>query len=257
MPRSRNPEFIDWAKSRSKKILMDDLENDVLPLDESLVPASVAWEHYRLFPEFIQEGVVYEQFESSLDRHRKAVKKKKRHFADQLSALEHDTQFMYQDTHDRRGRRIFYGTQAHTFLKQDVKNGLHLSMGVEGLYYSRDEYCEVDDDWDVAFFRRRVRQEDLTQKFHYHMEVQRAKKEKKKKESAKSSSSTDDLEYYDTYQEEDKDDVDDDAYDDVVFPSASAAATGAAASAATGRAAGAAATASARPKRRRNNSNNL
>ena len=160
---------------------------------------------------------------------------------------------MYHDTHDRRGRKIFYGTQAHTFLKQDVKDGLHVSMGVEGLYYSRDEYCEGDDDWDVAFFRRRVRQEELTQKFLYHMEVQRAKKEKNKKEAAKRTSSTDDLEYYDTYQEEDKDDVDDDAYDDVVFPSVSAAATGAAASAATGRAAAA----SAHPKRRWNDSNNL
>ena len=249
MPRSTNPAFIDWAKSRSKKIVMDDLENDVLPLDETLVPASVAWEHYKLLPEFIQEGVVYEQFEPALKRHRNAVKKRKRHFAEQLSALEHDTQFMYRDAHNRRGRKIFYGTQAHTLLKQDVKNGLHVSMGVEGLYYSRDEYCEEDDDWDVAFFRRRVRQEDLTQKFHYYMDVQRAKKEKQKKEATKRTSSTEDFEYYDMYQEEDNDDVDDDAYNDVVFPSAGAAAADTAAACT--------ATASARPKRHRNNSNNL
>ena len=249
MPRSTNPDFIDWAKLRSKKIVMDDLENDVLLLDETLVPASVAWEHYKLLPEFIQEGVVYKQFEPALKRYCNAVKKRKRHFAEQLSALEHDTQFMYRDAHNRRGRKIFYGTQAHTLLKQDVKNGLHVSMGVEGLYYSRDEYCEEDDDWDVAFFRRRVRQEDLTQKFHYYMDVQRAKKEKQKKEATKRTSSTEDFEYYDMYQEEDNDDVDDDAYDDVVFPSAGAAAADTAAASA--------ATASARPKRRRNNSNNL
>ena len=52
MPRSRNPERVDWATSRSKKIVVDDLENGVLPLDETLIPASVAWEHYSLFPEF-------------------------------------------------------------------------------------------------------------------------------------------------------------------------------------------------------------
>lgn len=157
-----------------------------------------------------------------------------------MSALEHDTQFFYGETHDRRGKKIFYGTQAHKLLKQDIKEGKHTTLGTEGLYYSRDEYCE-EDEWNLAFFRRRVRQEDLTQKFHYHMEVQRAKKEKQKKESKKKDNSMDEFEYYDLYQEEDDDEVDDDDDGTTTHRAASA-------SAATR-----ASTASARPKRRRDN----
>ena len=246
MPRSKNPNYIDWAKSRSKKIVMDDLESGVLPLDDESVPASVAWEHYSVLPEFIQERVIYAQFEGALKRHRKAVSKRKRHFAEQLSALEHDTQFFYGGTHNRRGVKIFYGTEAHNLLKQDIKEGKHTTLGVEGLYYSRDEYCE-EDDWDVAFFRRRVRQEDLTQKFHYYMDVQRAKKERQKNKSKQKANTMDEFEYYDLYQEEDEDEVDDDEVDEDADVGATTH-RAASASAATR-----ASTANSRPKRRHDN----
>ena len=36
MPRGqRNPETIDWAKSLSKQLVLDNLENHVISLDES------------------------------------------------------------------------------------------------------------------------------------------------------------------------------------------------------------------------------
>lgn len=192
---------------------MEDLENGVIPLEDDVITAEIAWDTiYRHVPEIIEEKVVYEQFGPALKRHRSAVGKKQRHFKVQMDALEHDTQFMHHDTHDRRGVKKFHGTHAHELLKQDIRDEKHIEMGAEGLYWWREEYWDEDETWDLAFFKRRVRQEAATQKFNHFMEIKRVKKAEKDaakaaKELKKAAEYND---YYDIYQEDDADDNDND-----------------------------------------------
>ena len=188
---------------------MEHLEEGILSLENEPITAEVAWEYYRHQDEFRDEGVVFEQFKGALKRHREAVKKKKWHLTDQMAALEHDTQFMSINTHDQKGNKKFYGTEAHRLLKQDVQDERHISLGVEDLFWSRDEYCL--DEWGLPEFKRRVKQEAATQKFFYYMEVKRAKKADKEaaQEAARVARQVaEDNDYYDFNQEEDPDDND-------------------------------------------------
>lgn len=188
---------------------MEHIETGILSLDDEPITAEVAWLHYQTQEEFVEEGVVFEQFALAIARHRKALRKKKWHVQDQMVALEHDTQFMSTDTHDRKGDKKFYGTQAHRLLKQDIQDELHTVMGVEALFWLRDEYCL--DEWDLPDFKRRVKQEEATQKFYYYMEVKRAKKADKQaaKEAARVARQVAEAhDYYDINQEEDPDDDD-------------------------------------------------
>ena len=212
MPRSTNPAFIQWASSKSKQILMDDLENGVIPLEEDVITAEIAWDTiYRHAEEFIEERVVFEQFKPALKRHRKAVAKKQRHLRAQMSALEHDTQFMHHDAFNKRGVKIFHGTHAHALLKEDIAEEKHIEMGVAGLYWWREEYWNDNDKWDLTFFKRRVRQEICLQKFNYYMDVKRANKAKKDaaKAAREAKKHVEENDYYDIYQEEDEDEIDD------------------------------------------------
>ena len=180
-PKAKNPLYIDWKNSEAKKIIMNDLMSMVLPCDEKLVSTQAAFEHYKQMPEF--QYVVYSQFEARLKDHRKAVGKKIMHHKSQMEALAHDQALYPRKQYDRKGRKMFHGSEAHNLLKQDVEAERHLTLGYELLYYSRIEYWG-EDSWDYDFFRRRVRQEFSTQKFHHHMEVKRAAKELKKKKAS-------------------------------------------------------------------------
>jgi hypothetical protein len=178
MPSSKNPDCIDWANSQSKKVLIKDLETGYLSAEDAPITPETAWEHCKCVPEFAEEKVIFKQFKSNLKSLRKAFREQKRHINQQMLALEHDTQFIYKDTHNKQGVKIFRDTIADELLKEDVKNGLHNDLGCEGLFNLRDEY-KNEETWDLAFFKCRVRQEESTQKFGHHMEVKRAKKAEK------------------------------------------------------------------------------
>ena len=178
MPRPKNPDCIDWANSQSKKVLIRDLETGYLSAKDAPISPEIAWDYYKYVPEFVEEKVIFKQFKANLKSLRKAFRERTHHIEQQLTALEHDTQFIYKDTHNSKGVKIFRDTVADRLLKDDVKNGLHIELGCEGLYNLRDEY-KNERTWDLAFFKRRIRQETLTQKFGHYMEVKRAKKAKK------------------------------------------------------------------------------
>lgn len=223
MPRrTKKPGYIDWAKSKTKALIWEHLEKDILTLDENVISAQLAWTHYRTVDVVIQEKVVFEQFAEALARHRKAIKKKRWHVGDQMAALEHDTQFMSfnNKTHNRRGKKIFYGTDAHKQLKEDIKAEKHTTMGVEALFNSNSLY--KDDEWNLAEFKKFVKTEEQTNKFHYHMEVKRTKKKEKAKKSGGAATAgeaeaatraserearraAEAFDYYDYYQESDED----------------------------------------------------
>ena len=174
MPRRpNNPDWIDWSKSEAKKRLLNDLESGFLPLEDDIITAEVAWEHYQHMIEFLP--VVFSQFEKRLKDHRAQVKKRKSHIDDQLAALQHDRQLHPANEIDSRGRRVFYLSPAKPLLEEDVQNERHLELGTEDLYWSREEYW--DDNWTLKEFKRRLYQEIGRQKFLYYLECKRAKKE--------------------------------------------------------------------------------
>ena len=52
MPKPKNPDYIDWRKSQAKKVIVTDLEDGVLPADETTVSSEQAWDAYKNLPAF-------------------------------------------------------------------------------------------------------------------------------------------------------------------------------------------------------------
>jgi hypothetical protein len=52
MPRSKNPDYIDWWKSQAKNVIISDLEDGVLSAYETAVWSEQAWDVYKNLPEF-------------------------------------------------------------------------------------------------------------------------------------------------------------------------------------------------------------
>lgn len=95
------------------RVLINDLENGVLPLDENDMSAADAWDQvYSHMPEFT--GVTFHQFKMRLQWYRKQAKK-----------------------------RIEAATEAVNLLAEDVAQGKHLALGIEGLHQSRPEYLAL------------------------------------------------------------------------------------------------------------------
>jgi hypothetical protein len=46
MPRSKNPDYIDWRKSQAKNVIISDLEDGVLSAYETAVSSEQAWDMY-------------------------------------------------------------------------------------------------------------------------------------------------------------------------------------------------------------------
>ena len=154
-PGVRNPGTIDWKNSESKQIVLDDLEANVISLDESDTAEDLFYGMYQVSPEFIAEKVQFKQFKQRLKDHRKQLKEMLSSPAIEKLALEHDRRICPQKTHNERGEKIFYWTEAMQLLKQDVDAGLHLLMTPRQLQATRfAEYGEFP----PKLFDRRVRQ---------------------------------------------------------------------------------------------------
>ena len=166
---------IDWRRSKAKLILLEDLENGVLPIDNSIVTAEVAWQtHYIYLPEFVTVG--FDQFKKRLADHRKQVGSRKKHLDKQMAGLHRDKQLHPPATHNKRGELNFWLSPAAPKLAEDVKNELHIELGVEGLFHHRAEYFDW---WDFPVFKRRVKQQIARERFTYYLELHRAKKTRK------------------------------------------------------------------------------
>lgn len=78
MAPSEKPGWIDWRFCKSKKIILEDLMEGVVPLTDEECTAKEAWESwYRHMAEFVEEQVVFEQFELRFKDHREQVSAKK------------------------------------------------------------------------------------------------------------------------------------------------------------------------------------
>ena len=74
MPKPKNPDYIDWRKSQAKKVIITDLEDGVLPADETTVSSEQAWDVYKNLPVF--RDICFKQFKEHLVDHHWVFKKK-------------------------------------------------------------------------------------------------------------------------------------------------------------------------------------
>jgi hypothetical protein len=124
MPRSKNPDYIDWQKSQAKNVIISDLEDGVLSACETAVSSEQAWDVYKNLPEF--KDVCFKQFKECLKNHHKVHMKKLEESIQEEDAFQHDCLLHPRnETHDRRGRLIFDRSPAKDLLCNDIKNGAY------------------------------------------------------------------------------------------------------------------------------------
>lgn len=153
MPR-RKPGTIDWPKSLSRVLVLDDLENGIISLDESDSAKDLYDQLYQHTPEFILEKVGYAQFRDRLKDHRAQVAKRHEAAQWEMSALAHDRQLFPVRSHNDRGEKKFYLTPAYGLLAQDIADKKHQTMPPSQLRASRPEYTEFG----IEIFDGRIRQ---------------------------------------------------------------------------------------------------
>lgn len=171
-PRERRQGWVDWAKSTAKKIVMDDLEQDLLPLDEDVMSTEECWNIYKQYPEFV--GIQFSQFRLRLADHREQVRKIKNVSSYDEESFQRDRMLHPKKNRNQRGELVFDGSTAQQRLVEDVKDKKHKRMSPTTLYYSRPEYQAFS----LDKFRARIYQEERRRKFIFHLEVERAEKKK-------------------------------------------------------------------------------
>lgn len=150
---------IDWKKSETRKILIDDLQKGYLAMDEQDRSAEEAWEFYKHFPEF--EKVPFKQFKDRLADHRSQAKK------DHVSSLRDEIAFVNSRAFypraefTRKGEKVFDLSPAKELLRQDIKTGHVNQMTPEQIRLSRPEYLEFG----KTVFHGHVRQAIRREKF--------------------------------------------------------------------------------------------
>lgn len=155
MPRGiPNPGTMDWRNSESKQIVLDDLEAGVISLDETDTAHDLYYGMYQYTPEFIAEKVLFPQFELRLKDHREQLRPKFEAPSFEAAALAHDRYLCPKKTHNQRGEKIFYWSDAMNLLKQDVANKKHEMMSPSELRLSRPVYQEFS----LRVFDQRIRQ---------------------------------------------------------------------------------------------------
>ena len=177
MPKSKNPDYIDWRNSQAKKVIIEDLEDGLLPADETTVSTEQAWDVYKNLPEF--KDVCFKQFKERLADHRQAFKKKVEASIREEDAYQHDCHLHPRnETHDRRGKPIFDRSPAKDLLRSDIKNGAYPLLSPMQLWNSRPEYKLFD----LKIFRQRIYQEIRRNKFINWCEMKRQQKEGEREE---------------------------------------------------------------------------
>jgi hypothetical protein len=160
-----------WRNSKARLIIIQDLEEKLLPLDENEMSAKEAWDTiYQYIAEFA--NVPFHQFKAHLNDHRKQVRARLEISFTEEMALAHDRLLHPRKTHNHRGEQVFDYSPAKQCLRDDVKNKVHTTMSALELQATRPEYQSFKPNK----FRDRISQEVRRQKFLNYLELQRAKK---------------------------------------------------------------------------------
>jgi hypothetical protein len=148
---------------------MQDLIDDILPVEASRITAEEAWEVYKTMDEFA--NVVFDQFKERLRDHRKQVGENKIRAAKELDALAHDRRLFPRQTVNHRGELVFDLHPAKLLLRADVESGKHLRMTRQELQLTNESYQIFRTD----IFRHRIYQEVRRSKFVNYLKERRAK----------------------------------------------------------------------------------
>jgi hypothetical protein len=169
---------INWRTSQARVIIIFDLENNILPLDETEFSALDAWNTcYKNIWEFRE--VPFRQFKERLRDHRQQVAARYANSLDEGFQLAHDRLLFPRKTHNHRGEPVFDLSPAKPLLQEDVKNSKHTTMSSRELWETRPEYrC-----FKPCKFKDRIHQEVRRQKFMHYLQLQRASKEEEYKKN--------------------------------------------------------------------------
>ena len=176
MAPSKKPGWIDWRDSRSRALMIADFEGRVIP--EGLCPNEAWVLLYKDTDEFIEEKVVYSQFEERYLDYAKKIGDQHRQSSKEHQMLLKHRRLHPRPTHNERGERIWDNHEAKKKLREDVKEKKHETMAPRQLKGTRPEYSEFSD----KQFREHVYQEVRRQKFDAHLEWKREKAESDKAE---------------------------------------------------------------------------
>lgn len=171
MPKSTNPQYIDWTNSEARIVLMEDLVSGTLPLDHREVSPAEAFAYYKEQPAF--KGLVcYEQFKSNLSRHRRDLLKNKSKSKEGELAIIHDRELYPSTTHNSNGDLNYKQSKTKELLRVDMAEQKHLSMTPKELKATRPEY----DEFDLHKFTEKIGQEKRYQKYIYYLNDKREEK---------------------------------------------------------------------------------
>ena len=172
---------VDWKTSAARQVILDDLAEGILPVDATALPPREAWEEvYKNMVEFA--GVPYTQFRTNLNNHRKQYRRKRENEAFDAEAVVHDRNLHPPQLLNRRGKPVFYLSDAQRRLAKDVKKKWHLKYKPCELRRKRQVYRQFE----LAVFRQRIYQQVRREKFENHLEEQREKKRKARQEHLQS-----------------------------------------------------------------------
>jgi hypothetical protein len=175
MPRTKNPDYIDWKNSEAREVIMFDLLEGILPLSADAITAEEAWEIYRDLPEFSR--VVFQQFKERLRDHRKQITQKKCQTAQELQALAHDQALHPRHSHNERGEVVFDLHAAKRLLQDDIKAKKHERLVPSALQATRPEYILFKPE----IFKHRIYQEIRRQKYIFYLNLKRAEAKRRQR----------------------------------------------------------------------------
>ena len=167
MPRQRRAGWVNWRKSEARAVIMQDLEDGVLPVDENACSAEDAFQIYRQYAQFA--GIKFDQFKERLKGHREQLQKLHERSNLEAEALACDRQLYPRNTHNQRGEPVFDLSEAKYLLREDVKDKKHTTVTAEALRQSRPQYRVFESE----IFRRRIKQEVRRQEFVYYLSLKR------------------------------------------------------------------------------------
>jgi hypothetical protein len=136
-----------WRNSKAKRLLYHDILDGVVTA--SMVPATV----FRMRPEY--QVYLEDNFKTNFKNLKQAIKDKQEYAVIDSAAFAHDRRVNPPVELTAKGCPHWNGSAAETFLKQDMDDGLHLTMKPAVLHMTRSEY-QV---YPLAVFRPHIGQE--------------------------------------------------------------------------------------------------
>ena len=170
------PPAISWRKSKAKKILMEDLEENFLSLSENQFSTEDAWDAYRTLPEF--KKVPFSQFKRQLKAHRSQVSIRKERLGEEEAALIQFRSKNPRKMHNNQYAPVFDMMPGKKLLRKDIVYGLHLTMSLTEFRQSRPEYTCLT----PQKFKERVYQAIRRRKYIHYLELKSVEWNKQKKE---------------------------------------------------------------------------